>query len=84
MTNFIMSDQMKLVFVLHNRQGQSLGDKHLKKKLKSWNLFNDPKCFIWSGTRSHILGAKYLTDWIPQWVVSTFLWTKYVSCGRKL
>ena len=40
-----MFDQMKLIcaiYVLHGRQGQSLGDQDLRKCL---NLVNDPKCF---------------------------------------
>ena len=41
MTNFIMSDQMKLVFVLHNQQGQSLGDKHLKKKFEIYLMIQN-------------------------------------------
>ena len=60
-----MFDQVKptcTIYVLHSRQGQSLGEQDLMKCL---NLVNDPQCFIWSGTRSHILGAKYLIDWIP-------------------
>ena len=47
------------IYVLYSRQGQSLGDQDLMKHL---NLVNDPQCFICSGTRSHILGAKYLID----------------------
>ena len=31
--------------------------------MKCLNLVNDPQCFIWLG--SHILGGKYLIDWIP-------------------
>ena len=60
-----MFDQMKpicAIYVLHSRQGQSLGGQDL---LKCLNLVNDPQCSVWSGTRSHILGAKYLIDWIP-------------------
>ena len=57
-----MFDQMKstcAIYVLHSRQGQSLGDQDLMKCL---NLVNNLQCFILSGTRSHILGAKYLID----------------------
>ena len=46
-----------VIYFLHSRQGQSLGDQDL---IKCVNLLNDPQCFIWSGTNSHILGAKYL------------------------
>ena len=41
-----MSDQMKptiSIYVLHHRQGQSLGDKDLKKFS---DLVNDPQGFI--------------------------------------
>ena len=45
--NFIvMLDQMKptfAIYVLHSRQGQSLGDQDLMKCL---NLINDPQFFI--------------------------------------
>ena len=57
-----MFDQMKstcAIYVLNSRQGQSLGDQDLMKCL---NLVNNLQCFILSGTRSHILGAKYLID----------------------
>ena len=60
-----MLDQVKptyAIYVLHSRQGQSPGDKDLVKCL---NLVNDPQYSIWSETRSHISGAKYLFDWIP-------------------
>ena len=43
---------------MHSRQGHSLGDQDLMKCLHLVNEFG----FISSGTRSHILGAKYLTD----------------------
>ena len=48
-----MSDQMKLtwaIYVLHSRQGQSLGDQDFSLT----NLVNDPQFFIWSGGRAHI------------------------------
>ena len=41
-----MFDQMKpiyAIYVLHSRQGQSLGEEDLMKCL---NLVNDPQCFI--------------------------------------
>ena len=41
-----MFDQMKptcAIYVLHSRQGQSLGEQDLMKCL---NLVNDPQCFI--------------------------------------
>ena len=60
--NFIKSDHMKpncAIYDLHIRQGQSLADQDLMKFL---NLINNLQCFIGSGTRSHILGAKYLID----------------------
>ena len=41
-----MSDQIKptcAVYILHSRQGQSLGDQDLMKFL---NLVNDPQYFI--------------------------------------
>ena len=45
--NFIaLFDQMKppcAIYVLHSRQGQSLGDQDL---VKCVNLVNDPQCFI--------------------------------------
>ena len=54
-----MSDQVKptyAIYVLHSREGQSPGDQDLRKFL---NLVNNPQCFIWSGTRFHILGADF-------------------------
>ena len=57
-----MFDQTKptcTIYVLHSRQAQSIGDQDVMKCL---NLVNDPQCFICSGTKSHILGAKYLID----------------------
>ena len=56
-----MSDQIKptcAVYILHSRQGQSLGDQDLMKFL---NLVNDPQYFIWSGTRFHILCADFVS-----------------------
>ena len=41
-----MFDQMKptcAIYVLHSRQGQSLGDQDL---LKCLNLVNDPQCSV--------------------------------------
>ena len=49
------------IYALHSQQGQSLRDQDL---VKCFNLVRDPQCFILSGTRSHILGAKYLIDCI--------------------
>ena len=60
-----MFDQMMptcAVYVLHSPQGQPLGEQDLMKCL---NFVNEPQGFVWSGTSSHILGAKYLIDWIP-------------------
>ena len=57
-----MSDQKKpthAIYLLRQRQGQSLGDQGL---LEFLNLVNDPQCFTLSGTKSLILGAKYLID----------------------
>ena len=47
------------MYVLHSQQRQPLGDQDLMKCL---NFFNDLQRFISLGTRSHILGAKYLFD----------------------
>ena len=57
-----MSDQKKpthAIYLLQQRQGQSLGDQGL---LEFLNLVNDPQCFTLSGTKSLILGAEYLID----------------------
>ena len=57
-----MFDQIKptcAMYVLHSQQRQPLGDQDLMKCL---NFFNDLQRFISLGTRSHILGAKYLFD----------------------
>ena len=59
-----MFDQMKPTcakYVLQYQNGHSFDDQDLKRSL---NLDKDPK-FIWPGTISHILGAKYLINWKP-------------------